>query len=105
MEFHTFLMIPDDKKIYMEIRNSEDRKLLQHQINELCQWSKRNGLTLNPAKTYHMSYGKKIIHSVYFQNIEIKKVSTKRDLGITFDDKLPFKAHTHNKSQPFFKKI
>lgn len=51
-------------------------------------------MTLNPSKTYQVSYGKKLVHSVYFlKNKVIEKTSTVRDLGVIFDEDLTFKQH------------
>lgn len=44
-----------------------------------------------------MPYARMAVQTVYFlQNVEIKKVSTNRVLGIIFDDKLTFRAQIEN---------
>lgn len=60
------LQYADDTKLYMVINNMADRNRLQNKVDQLVTWSESNGLTLNAAKTFHMSYGKKIISSIYF---------------------------------------
>lgn len=72
----------------------DDRHELQENINSLESWASLNQLTLNPKKTYHVSYGKKVIDTLYFLkgNI-IEKTPQVRDLGLIFDDKLTFKTH------------
>lgn len=88
------LCYADDAKIFKVIKNMEDRNALQDRIDGLESWSTMNGLTLNPSKTFHVSYGKSIIASTYFlkgESIATKK--TVRDLGVVFDDKLNFGEH------------
>lgn len=59
-----------------------DRDFLQDSIIKLQNWAEVNGLTLNPSKTYHMSYGKKVLNSCYFlKGVEIEKATQSRILG------------------------
>lgn len=60
------LTYADDTKIFKIINNMDDRDLLQKNIELLNTWAKKHQLTLNISKTYHMSYGKPIIDSIYF---------------------------------------
>lgn len=88
------LCYADDTKIFKIIRNMNDRNELQDRIDKLDSWSTENGLTLNPSKTFHVSYGKSVIASTYFLGgtvIETKK--SVRDLGVIFDSKLNFEEH------------
>lgn len=88
------LTYADDTKLFMIIRNLLDRNVLQQKINRLESWSAENGLTLNPTKTYHVSYGLRLVHSLYFlKNSIIAEVDSVRDLGIIFDKELTFKLH------------
>lgn len=87
----------DDMKLVQIIKNMEDRNILQARINKLETWARENGLTLNPAKTYHVSYGKKMVASLYFLgNHVIEERETVRDLGVLFDNKLTFSEHIKN---------
>lgn len=88
------LCYADDTKVFQIIRTLQDRDALQTKINKIEKWSSENGLTLNPNETYHVSYGKRTVHSLYFikgQIIEEKKEA--RDLGVIFDSGLTFKSH------------
>lgn len=72
----------------------EDRHILQANVKKLELWAEVNGLTLNPSKTYQVSYGKKLVHSIYFlKGRIIEKTATVRDLGVIFDEDLTFKHH------------
>lgn len=95
MNLEDSLCFADDTKIFAKIRSIENRNLLQERILELQNWAEINFLTLNPIKTYHVSYGKKIINSCYFlQGTE--KVHQVRDLRIIFDEEFTFKPHVQN---------
>lgn len=79
------LCYADDTKVFQIIRNLHDRDALQAKINKIEKWSQENGLTLNPKKTYHVSY---VIKGQIIE--EVKEV---RDLGVLFDSDLTFKSH------------
>lgn len=84
----------DDTKITQKIRTMNDRNILQDRINKLEAWAVLNGLMLNSEKTFHVSYGKKMVSTLYFLKgkiIEEKEVV--RDLGVLFDSKLTFANH------------
>lgn len=88
------LSYADDTKLYQIIRNMDDRNQLQDRIDKLEAWSDLNGLTLNPSKTFHVSYGKRMIHTIYFlKNMIIAEKDVVRDLGVLFDSGLTFKKH------------
>lgn len=88
------LCYADDTKLYQVINNMNDRNLLQAKFIKLENWADENGLTLNPTKTYHVSYGKRILHSMYFlKNQIIAETDIVRDLGVYFDKGLTFKYH------------
>lgn len=71
-----------------------DRHELQNRIDKLETWADINGLTLNPTKTFHVSYGKKLAHSTYFlKNQVILEKGVVRDLGVMFVSGLTFKNH------------
>lgn len=84
----------DDTKLTQVIRTIADRNLLQARIEKLESWASLNGLTLNPSKTFHVAFGRRMVHIIYFlkgQIIEEKEVV--RDLGILFDKGLTFADH------------
>lgn len=88
------LCYADDTKLFQIIRNMDDRNSLQEKLNKIEKWSEENGLTLNASKTFHISFGKKAVNTLYFLKSQIiKEVDQVRDLGVIFDKNLTFKPH------------
>lgn len=88
------LCYADDTKLFLLIKDMNDRNELQTRIDKIEKWSLENGLTLNHAKTYLVSYGKRKVNSIYFlMGRIIQEVDEVRDLGVLFDKKLTFKSH------------
>lgn len=88
------LIYADDTKIFKTINSDEDARNLQADIDALVDWAAENGLTLNPTKTVHVSYGTRRIDSIYYiGTTAIARQSSVRDLGVVFDDQLTFKPH------------
>lgn len=78
----------------------KDRNALQHDVDKVARWSMENQLTLNVTKTYHMSYGAKVLDCLFTLNhVLIEKSVTVRDLGLTFDKDLSFKTHIQSISR------
>lgn len=97
----TSLLYADDTKFSKIISTDEDRRLLQAAIDNLSKWAVTNGLTLNTAKTKHVSFGSKTSvtdeHSYFYLGAQrIERVNTIRDLGVIFDDKHTFIPHIDN---------
>lgn len=65
------LCYADDTKVFQIIRSMNDRNLLQEKLNRIEKWSEENGLTLNASKTYHISFGKRVINTLYFLKNQI----------------------------------
>lgn len=94
LDINNILCYADDAKIYQVIRNMVDRHALQLNIDKLQDWAVSNGLTINVSKTFHVSYGKKMVDSCYFLNWKmIERSAYVRDLGVIFDENLNFKKH------------
>jgi len=90
------LLFADDVKLYHEISSSHDSKLLQDDLDQLCQWSGDWKLQLNPAKckAFTITLKRKPVLTTYtIQNTPLEKVSVIRDLGIWLDTKLTFAEH------------
>lgn len=93
------LAYADDIKIYHEVKNMDDVRFLQKNLNIIHQWCLENKLCLNINKCFFVSYSKKIlkIPSRYdINNAVISGVSSIKDLGVTFDEKHHFTNHIHN---------
>lgn len=95
------LLYADDTKFAKIIEDDADRRSLQRAIDNLSCWANTNGLTLNTAKTKHVSFWNntkvKDEHSYYYLGMErIERVPFIRDLGVIFDEKLTFINHIDN---------
>ena len=90
------LLYADDLKIFRKITTFSDHLLLQADLYKLEQACNVKGLSLNLPKCSVMTYSLKHINSIYEYKIGgfiLKRVSTVRDLGIIFDQKLSFIDH------------
>ncbi len=52
-------MYDDDTKLFKGIQNRGDFMLIQHDINAISTWADSWQLPLNPAKTKHLTIGRK----------------------------------------------
>lgn len=94
-----FKMYADDLKLYMRIKTDNDTKFFQTEIDKVFSWCCQYKMILNIDKCYHIKFSKKRIPSIavyYLNNIALNEVSTIRDLGVTFDSSLNFRAHIDN---------
>ncbi len=96
---HTnILQYADDVKFFRVIRSAEDCILLQHDIHNLLRWFDQHLLTVNISKTKAMRFTRKV-SPIDFQysdasGHQIDFVEVVSDLGVIFDPKLTFHAHT-----------
>lgn len=90
------LMYADDTKIYAFVDNEFERRALQQGIDELVNWSVKNGLMLNQSKTKWITYGSRptsFKSYYYIGNDRLERETCVRDLGVLFDAKLSFQRH------------
>ena len=83
-------------KIFKIIKSTNDRILLQADIDSFTFWCGKNSLTLNPLKCQTITFTKKRIVSVFDYCISQQKlcrVSTFKDLGVHFCSNLEFTHH------------
>jgi len=97
----------DDTVLVKIIKNNDDRKQLQSDLNNISQWCSENELSLNPNKTellnIHTKY--EYITSLYKINKTfIKTVESHKHLGIYLDKKLNFNLNTEEVISKSFKK-
>lgn len=79
----------DDTKLLGKVDSSEDRDLLQNDLDRLMQWSDRWQMPFNTSKCKIMHLGrsnKKFQYSMGGQQLEI--VSEEKDLGVQFTEDL-----------------
>ena len=94
-------LFADDTKIYHPIFLPADIDMLQQDLNSLVEWCGTWLSFLNFSKCKHMSIGPKSTSTAsrqYYFNLDdevhqISSVQEQKDLGVTFDENLHFKAH------------
>lgn len=90
------LLYADDLKIMKIIANSQDCNDLQFDLNVLLKWTKENKLHLNLSKCKVMSFFRKKECVEFLYSIgdhKLERVTTFKDLGVIFDQKLNFRDH------------
>lgn len=89
-------LFADDLKLYKNITNQDDVKLLQDDLYSIHKWCLENNMTLNVSKCFHIKFTKKrnVTPSAYYIGSEvIHEVSSIRDLGVKIDSKLKLTDH------------
>lgn len=92
-------MYADDTKFISVVNNITQMNELQTAVDRLSKWSIDNKIKLNVNKTYHVTYiyQEEWQQSHYYLGIQIiKKVTSTKDLGVTFDQHLTFETHIDN---------
>ena len=91
------LLFADDVKIFTEIKNSTDCRMLQNKLDRINSWCSENLLPLNIKKCTIMSFSRKNITNIkfdyYLENTVIERKYVVRDLGVIFDSKFTFVDH------------
>nr|CAI5852317.1 unnamed protein product [Callosobruchus analis] len=96
MSYSKAIMFADDLKIYRTIKDVGDSAGIQNDLDALWQWTQRNHLYLNIEKCFCISFfkTKRRICTVYSLNNDILTyMSTAKDLGMLFDERLSFVDH------------
>lgn len=89
----------DDLKLYRSISNTYDCLLLQEDLEKVVEWCRIKNMALNAKKCAIMSTShsrNKVIFSYVIADEVLERVSLKKDLRITFDDKLSFNEHVED---------
>ena len=92
-------LFADDTKLYREIKNPQDKDVLQNDLNNLMKWSRTWQLPFNESKCGVLHLGKKNPNHKYKMinnknEVELIEVTEEKDLGLKFDNQLNFKQHT-----------
>ncbi|XP_050517767.1 uncharacterized protein LOC126892301 [Diabrotica virgifera virgifera] len=90
------VMLADDLKFWRVIDSLKDQALLQDDLDRLHNWCNQNKLHLNIKKCCFISFSRKVnrIETSYtINNMPLNYVSSIRDLGVIFDEKLTFCDH------------
>ena len=104
VESSTYLFA-DDTKIFREIREEKDEKMLQADLDNLQSWSDTWLLKFHPNKCKVMSVANKSVdkgtkHYHLYNNdgniIELKQSDGEKDIGVFVDENLSFNKHIQN---------
>lgn len=88
----------DDTKLFNCIHGDEDRKKLQKDLDQLCEWSDKWLLRFNVGKCGIMHYGRQdeLYEYTMQENGEerdLKETLEEKDLGVLFDPSFKFSKH------------
>ena len=104
VESATYLFA-DDTKIFREIRDENDEKMLQADLDSLQNWSDTWLLKFHPNKCKVMSVANKCVdkgtkHYYLYDNdgnkIELEQSDGEKDIGVLVDETLSFNKHIQN---------
>lgn len=92
------LLLADDLKIFTNIKSYNDGIALQEDLNTLNNWCTTNKLKLNANKCVVISFTRKndqrtTLYNYRINNIELRRETVVRDLGILMDEKFTFASH------------
>lgn len=103
-----YLLFADDLKMYWIIKNDEDIRLLQEALNQLAIWCVENDLKLNVSKCNAICFSNKYSPTpptYTISDVTLNQVTTIRDLGIIFDNKLKFDVHIESMVNTAYKML
>lgn len=90
------VLFADDLKIFSRIHVLDDCENLQSQIDVLKAWCNQNKLNMSIPKCKVVSFTRKsnpLQHCYKFDDTELQRCTSVKDLGVTFDSKFTFWNH------------
>lgn len=102
------LLYADDLKLVLGVKQMADCEAMQRDINEVLQWSVANKLHFNVSKCCVMSYTRSpnpLIAQYVLGSEVIARVTTVKDLGVTFDASLTFHDHIKGLAANCYKRL
>ena len=89
-------LFADDAKVYSPIKAENDRNRLQVGVNNAQEWAKIWRMFFHTKKCKHLHIGNNYPDTQYSMSLDqdetaIKRVTSEKDLGVTFDEKLIFR--------------
>ena len=94
-------LLADDTKTYQEIdmdrsKHEENRAELQTRVDSIARWAREWKMEINPGKSKVMHLGKNNPNLSYNVNgVDIKSVTTEKDIGFWISDDLSTSTHVH----------
>ena len=96
----TMYLFADDSKIWRTIKDKEDSEILQQDLNNMHEWSKKWLMQYHPDKLKGLCLNNRETASEQeytVGGVKVKKVTAEKDLGVTVDSDLKFKEHIESK--------
>ena len=88
-------LFADDTKIFREIKNNDDCKLLQEDLNCMVKWTSDWLLKFHPDKCKTLEVTRKAPRNYMYmiEGTELDHVEEEKDIGVITDQKLTFSNH------------
>ena len=90
-------MYADDLTIFAAVNNESDRKMLQFELNLLCEWCDKWGLTINFNKCKMLHFGN---GNLYFPfklgSFDLINSECEKILGVLIDSSLSYSNHVYS---------
>ena len=101
------LLYADDLKIFNTISHIKCSNLIQNDIDNIFEWSQKNKMLINLKKCFSVSYSRnQVIPTSYsLEGNNISVVTSFKDMGIKFDQRLLFKMHIDETVKASFKSL
>lgn len=90
------LQLADDLKISRRIDTVQDCLIMQNDVDTLRSWCSNNRINLNAGKCSVLTMTHKptkILYDYTIGSVTLSRVTSKKDLGVIFDEKLSFSDH------------
>ena len=94
----TIGLLSDDTYIYRSIRNIDDCKILQEDLQKMMLWEQSWSMEFHPdkCKFLRITNKRKVIKYRYLlHNVILKEVSNGKYLDVTMNTRLSWKKHVH----------
>jgi hypothetical protein len=92
----TTRLFADDTMIYMTVRNKDDAKVLQEDIDKLVEWESKWMMKFHPEKCEVITISRKknpVIYNYTMHGHQLSHVSSIKYLGLTISDDLRWDKH------------
>ena len=89
-------LFADDNVVYLTVRNQNDSRILQNDLNTLQEWERTWDMEFNPSKcqVLHTGRARQLIHSQYTLHGEIlESVDSAHYLGVSISKDLTWNTH------------